>query len=384
MLRVRPNGSKVWIFNYYHPYTKKRKNLTLGIYPDLSLAKAREKREQCRRLLADGIDPLEYREQEQLAKATSANNTFEKVSLEWMKIHSTKVSKGTIDKIQRSFENDVFPRIGKYPIEAITAPKAIEVLNAIIGRNSHEIARKVSRRMNNVMTFAVNAGLIHHNPLVGIKELIPATKVINQPTLLPSELPELMKALKFSNAKITTRCLIEFQLHTMVRPGEAAEAKWEEIDFENALWEIPADRMKMEKPHVVPLSNQVLEILTAMKPISSHRQFIFPSNYNPKKPVNRETANKALRNMGFAGRLVAHGLRALASTTLNEQGFDPDVIEAALAHKDGNDIRAAYNRASYLERRRVMMAWWSEHIANAANGEVDKSNTKQALRLVNN
>lgn len=215
------------------------------------------------------------------------------------------------------------------------------MLQAIIGRDSHEIARKVARRMNNVMTFAVNTGLVHHNPFDGIKETIPANKAVNYPTLQPDELPELMKAINFANITFATRCLIEWQLHTMVRPGEAAQALWSDIDFDRQLWVIPAERMKMAKEHHVPLSDQAIAILELMKPISAHREHIFPSQQHPKQSANSETANMALKRMGFKGRLVAHGMRALASTTLNEQGFDREVIEAALAHSDKDQVRAA-------------------------------------------
>ncbi|WP_281716441.1 integrase domain-containing protein [Alteromonas sp. CyTr2] len=366
-LRIKPNGSKLWIFNYYKPHTSKRSNIGIGNYPDVSLSEAREQREQFRKLLAKDIDPKENKDSEKQKAVLSAEQTFENVSKQWFEVHASKVSEGTLKNIKRSFTNDVFPLVGKVPIEQLTAPKAIEVINAIVGRNSHEIARKVARRMNSVMTYAVNAGIIHHNPLIGIKELIPSTKVKHQPTISPDELPELMKALKYSSAKITTRCLIEFQLHTMVRPGEAAEARWSEIDFSQSIWAIPAERMKMDRPHLVPLTNQVLELLELMKPISFHREFIFPSHIDPKKPANKQSANKALRDMGFRGRLVAHGMRALASTTLNEQGFEHDVIEAALAHKDENEVRAAYNRAQYLDRRRSMMEWWSNKIEGNRN-----------------
>lgn len=366
-LRIKPNGSKLWIFNYYKPHTSKRSNIGIGNYPDVSLSEARDQREQFRKLLAKDIDPKENKDSEKQKAVLSAEQTFENVSKQWFEVHASKVSEGTLKNIKRSFTNDVFPLVGKVPIEQLTAPKAIEVINAIVGRNSHEIARKVARRMNSVMTYAVNAGIIHHNPLIGIKELIPSTKVKHQPTISPDELPELMKALKYSSAKITTRCLIEFQLHTMVRPGEAAEARWSEIDFSQSIWAIPAERMKMDRPHLVPLTNQVLELLELMKPISFHREFIFPSHINPKKPANKQSANKALRDMGFRGRLVAHGMRALASTTLNEQGFEHDVIEAALAHKDENEVRAAYNRAQYLDRRRSMMEWWSNKIEGNRN-----------------
>ncbi|MFY0667309.1 MAG: tyrosine-type recombinase/integrase [Alteromonas stellipolaris] len=364
-LRIKPNGSKLWLFNYTRPFTTRRSNIGIGSYPDVSLSEAREAREAFRKLLAKDIDPKEHKDKERDKATLATESTFKKVAQQWFTIHASKVSEGTLKNIKRSFDNDVFPLVGNVPIAHLTAPKAIEVLNVIIGRNSHEIARKVARRMNSVMTYAVNAGIIHHNPLIGIKELIPSTKVKHQPTISPDELPELMKALRYSQAKIITRCLIEFQLHTMVRPGEAAEAKWSEIDFKENIWTIPADRMKMDRPHLVPLTPQVLELLELIKPLSFHREYIFPSHIDPKKPANKQSANKALRDMGFRGRLVAHGMRALASTTLNEEGFNHDVIEAALAHKDENEVRAAYNRAQYLERRRSMMEWWSIRIVKS-------------------
>lgn len=383
MLRVKPNGSKTWIFNYYKPFTKKRTDISLGQFPSVGLAAARSKHKDFLALLAQNIDPKTYRDELAMQQRDAALNTFEAVAGEWMTIHKTKVKADTADKIWRSLENDVFPRVGRLPIDQITAPKAIEIIKQITKRDSLEMARKVARRMNNVMTFAVNAGLVHANPLVGIKQMIPSSTVRNMPTLAPQELPELMRTLNFANIRFATRCLIEWQLHTMVRPGEAVAAKWNEIDEEQQLWKIPAERMKMGKAHHIPLTKQSLTILSLMKPLSGHRQHIFPSYKNPRTSANKETANMALKRMGFQGRLVAHGLRALASTTLNEQGFDKDVIEAALAHSDKDQIRGAYNRTTYLERRRVMMDWWSQHIEHAAMGNMSLSNAKQALRVVN-
>ena len=367
-LRVKPNGSKLWIFNYTRPHTKKRSNIGFGAYPDITLAEAREERERCRKLLARDKDPKEHKDSEKDRAAQSAAATFESVANKWFVVHSSKVAEGTMKNIKRSFEKDVFPHVGSIPIERITAPKAIEVINSIIERGSHEIARKVARRMNSVMTYAVNAGIVQHNPLIGIKELIPSTKVNHQLSIPPEELPDLMKALRYSSAKITTRCLIEFQLHTMVRPGEAAEARWEDIDFTNAIWAIPAETMKMKRPHLVPLTPQVLELLNLMKPLSFHRDYVFPSHVDPKRPANSQSANKALRDMGFKDRLVAHGMRSIASTAMNEHGFDHDVVEAALAHVDRDKVRSAYNRAQYLQRRREMMEWWSAKIESSCSG----------------
>jgi integrase len=202
------------------------------------------------------------------------------------------------------------------------------------------------------------------------------------PTLKSERLPELMKALTTASIKLTTRCLIEWLLHTMVRPSEAAGARWEEIDTDAAAWTIPAERMKKRRAHAVPLSPQALAILEAIKPLSNNSKYIFSADRDRKKHTNSQTANMALKRMGFGGELVSHGLRALASTTLNEQGFDPDVIESALAHINSDEVRTACNRAEYLERRRVMMGWWSSHIDEAATGNMSMAADKRALKVI--
>ena len=188
------------------------------------------------------------------------------------------------------------------------------------------------------------------------------------PTLLPSELPELMQTLANASIKIVTRFLIEWQLHTMVRPSEVSGAMWSEIDFDNKLWNIPGERMKKKRPHSVPLTPQTLNLLNAIKPISGHREFIFPADRKPTQASCSKTANKALSRMGFKGRLVAHGMRSIASTTLNEQGFDGDVIESALAHQEQNEVRKAYNQAQYLERRKALMNWFDINNYNCIRG----------------
>ena len=244
-------------------------------------------------------------------------------------------------------------------------------------KGSLETTSKLIGYLNEVMNYAVNTGLLHHSSLAGIKAAFETPKLENMLTLKPEELHELMKALSYASIKITTRRHIEWQLHTMLRPSEASET-----DLEAALWTIPAERMKKKRQHVVPLTDQALAILELMKPISAHREFVFPGVRKPNEPSNSQTANKALARMGFKGRLVAHGLRSIASTTLNEQGFDGDVIEAALAHVDKNEVRRAYNRAEYLERRKALMSWWSEHIEIATSGNMVTPARIKKLRLV--
>lgn len=384
MLRVKPTGTKSWLFNYYHPITKKRKNLSLGQYPALSLANARKKRSEAKELLAHNIDPQEHRNDQQVLYRFKASNTFLFIASNWFEIKKTKIAETTSVSLWRSLENHIFPSLGHRPIDKITAPEAIKALEPLAAKGSLELTSKIVGYLNEVMTHAVNTGLLNYNPLAGIRAAFKTPQATNMLTLTPSELPELMRTLASASIKITTRCLIEWQLHTMVRPSEAAGAKWDEIDLDNDLWVIPDERMKMKRQHSVPLTKQTIALLNLMKPISGHREYIFPADRNPSSPSNSQTANMALKRMGFKGRLVAHGMRSIASTTLNEQSFDADVIEAALSHVDSNEIRRAYNRTEYLERRKVIMDWWSEHIEKAAIGNMSLSaNSRKGLSVVN-
>lgn len=375
-LRVKPNGSKIWLLNYRRPFTKVRTCMSFGPYPSLSLADARRKRDQAKALLANNIDPQEHRDEQVLKEATARSNTLAYVATQWLNVKQTQVSAEHATDSWRSLELYVFPALGKVPIDKITAVKAIEALKPVAAKGSLETVKRLCQRLNEVMTFAVNSGLISANPLAGIRYAFQRPAKQHQPTIKPDQLPRLMKALSLASIKITTRCLIEWQLHTMVRPGEAAGARWEEIDQHSRVWTIPAQRMKKNKPHSVPLSTQACELLEVMRPISGHREFVFPSDRNPRSHTNPSTANVALKRMGFSNILVAHGLRALASTTLNEQGFSPDIIEAALAHSGKSEVRNAYNRAQYIERRIPMMTWWSNHIEQAATGNMSLTGTR--------
>ncbi len=380
-LRIKPNGSKYWIFNYSRPYTKKRANMGFGTFPDVSLADARHKREAARKLLAKDIDPKEHRDQQEQKKRHAHNNTLEHLAGQWFEIKKSQITFSYANDIWGSLERHIFPSLGKLALHKLTAPKAIDTLKPVAAKGSLETVKRLCQRLNEIMVWAVNSGLLETNPLAGIGKAFQSPQKRNMPTLRPEQLPDLMRTLTTASIKLTTRCLIEWQLHTMTRPSEAAGARWEELNLDKALWNIPAERMKKSRPHSVPLSPQALALLDVMRPISEHRKYIFPADRNPSRHTNESTANVALKRMGFAGSLVAHGLRALASTTLNEQGFDADVIEAALAHIDKNEVRSAYNRAEYLERRRVMMCWWSEHIEQAATGNMSLTNFSNLVSL---
>ncbi|EOV0096975.1 integrase domain-containing protein [Vibrio parahaemolyticus] len=380
-LRVLPSGSKQWQLNYYRPTNGKRANFNLGRHPQINLAQARKNALLAKELIAQGIDPQEDQKRKQQEYKEVHEHTFVNVAKEWFEIKKDSVTPDYATDIWRSLELHIFPYLAETPVKDITAPLVIELLKPIEAKGSLETVKRLAQRLNEVMNFATNCGLIQANPLSGIRAAFKKPKKENMAALAPAELSELMGAIANASIKRTTRCLIEWQLHTMTRPAEASGARWDEIDWEEKVWIIPAERMKKRREHRIPLTEQTLALLEVMKPISGNRDFVFPSDRDPKKPCNSQTANMALKRMGFAGRLVSHGLRSLASTTLNEQGFEPDLVESALAHVDDNQVRSAYNRTDYLERRKPMMCWWSGHIEEAAKGSLSVTGTKQ-LRVI--
>lgn len=369
-LRITAAGNKSWLFRYKRPHVGKTNYLKIGNYPETSLAVARKSRNEYRELLAKDIDPQKWLDAKSDRRRREISSTLADVAEKWFSVKFAVVSERHAFNIRRSFEQHLFPTLGSWPVNELTAPVVIEELKPLEAAGKSETVTRVCQRLNELITWCVNTGILQHNSLAGIKAAFVSAKPTKMPTIKPEQLPELMKALSYAQIRIMTRCLIEWQLHTMVRPSEAAAAKWCEIDIEQMLWSIPAERMKQKREHHVPLTPQTIALLDFMKPISSRSEYIFPSERYPNQHTHSETANRALQRMGYTGILVSHGLRALASTTLNEQGFDQDVIEAALAHQDKNQVRAAYNRATYLERRRKLMEWWSSHIEEAATGKM--------------
>lgn len=361
-LLVKTSGKKLWRFRYQRPNSASRTNLSLGAYPALTLAAARQIRDQHLSLLVQGIDPQQQQEIVSEQRQIEQDSVFSKVAANWFQLKSKSVTPDYAKDIWRSLDKDVFPAIGEIPVQEIKARTIIEALEPIKARGALETVRRLVQRINEIMIYAVNTGLLDANPASGVGMAFERPKKQNMPTLRPEELPMLMRSLVMSNLSVPTRCLIEWQLLTLVRPSEASGARWSEIDLVTKLWTIPAERMKAKKEHMVPLSSQAIDILGVMKPISFHREYIFPSRNDPKLPMNSQTANAALKRIGYGGKLVAHGLRAIASTAMNEAGFNSDVVEAALAHADKNEVRRAYNRSTYLKLRYELMDWWGTEI----------------------
>lgn len=370
-LRVKPSGSKLWLYNYYRPITRKRANLSLGKYPDLSLAKARAKTLAARELLADGIDPKDNRDNELKAKQAILQHTFEMVANEWLKLKASEVKEGTYKTISNTLINHIYPIIGNLPITSITAPQVITALRPIEAKGNLEVIARVCQYLNQIMRYAVNHGTIHSNPLAGIKEVFMANKATNNPHVKPEQLHELLNAIEKANIKKVTRYLILWQLHTMTRPAETALTKWSEIDFDNNVWVVPAERMKTGVNHQIPLTNETLAILEAIKPISGTSPYVFPADRDQSSHANKSSANMALKRMGYQGKQTAHGLRGLARTTLSDQGFNYEASEACLSHKVGNSVSQSYNHSTYFNQRIKIMEWWSGYISDAENGVND-------------
>lgn len=362
-LKVATSGRKIWHCRYKRPATGKNTFVSLGAYPALSLADARLEHQKFLALLAKGIDPkvLEREAEQQVRIAEEAR--FRVVAEQWHKTKKGKVSDKHYAQIWSSLENNVFPAMGDALVTELKAPDLIVALKPIEKRGALETLRRTVQRVNEVMEHAINLGLIDVNPLYRVNRVFEKPVVENMPSIRPERLPELVARIETTNLSLLTRYLIKWQLLTLVRPGEAAGTMWCEIDADKRLWIIPAERMKKRREHRVPLSDEMLWILEQLKALGQHSPFVFPSRVHRNRPMHSETVNKALRRMGYTGELVSHGFRALGSTAMNEAGFSPDVIEAVLAHVDTNRIRAAYNRATYLEQRAELMAWWSQQVS---------------------
>ncbi|QEH25679.1 tyrosine-type recombinase/integrase [Histophilus somni] len=365
-LLVKSNGSKLWRFNYYD-LLKKRKLISLGSYPETSLLDARTKRDEYRALLAKDIEPQDYIFKQKEQAIFNQCNTLIGVAKDWREMKSSKVEADTMKDQWRLLELHLFPHLGNMPISDITAPFTRMKLQKLADDKKFEMLKKVIRGLNEIMRFAVNAGLIQFNPTANLQELFPSGEVQHRPSIHPDKLPQFLEAVNKANIQLQTRCLLEWQLLTMVRPSEAAGTMWREIDFENKTWLIPKDRMKGKKrSHLVPLSRQAINILNIMRPITGNCDFVFPKNGDLTTNMSSETINKALRKMGYQGILCAHGFRSIASTALNENEFNVEIIEALLSHVKGDKVRTAYDRSTYEKQKRQYIEWWGNFVEKSS------------------
>ena len=369
---VQPNGSKYWRLKYR--FGGKEKLLALGVYPDVTLAQARTRRDDARKLLANEVDPGEIKQTQKKQSKIAIENSFEAIAREWHALNTPRWTANHAYDVLRSMEKEVFPIFGDAPISAIDAPTVLDAIRKVEGRKAFDVAGRVLQRVRVVFAYAIASGRSRHNPAAEITgALAPRPKKKHYPTIAPHELPELLHALadywerdKASPlAKIATRLLSL----TFVRTGELRGAQWGEFDYEKMLWTIPAERMKAREPHTVPLSRQAVEALAELHPLTGHGALLFPSRSGEGKTMSDNTINMAIKRAGYAGRMCGHGFRSVASTYLNELGMiRPDVIEAQLAHADKNAVRAAYNRADYMEYRKAMMQFWADTLDTMQQG----------------
>ncbi|EGM5697857.1 tyrosine-type recombinase/integrase [Salmonella enterica subsp. enterica] len=365
-VEVATNGSRYWRMKYR--VAGKEKRLAFGVYPDVSLADAREKRDAAKKILAAGGDPGETKKSEKLAQKLNAENTFEAVAREW---HQTKADRWSLryrDEIIDTFEKDIFPYIGKRPIADIKPMELLEALRKMEKRGALEKMRKVRQRCGEVFRFAIITGRANYNPAPDLASALATPKKVHFPFLTANELPYFLNDLAGYTGSVITKTATQIIMLTGVRTQELRFARWEDIDFETKLWEIPAEVMKMKRPHIVPLSEQVIALFKQLEPISKHHPLVFIGRNDPRKPISKESINQVIELLGYKGRLTGHGFRHTMSTILHEQGFNSAWIETQLAHVDKNAIRGTYNHAQYLDGRREMMQWYADYIGELGKG----------------
>ncbi len=355
-LLVMPTGSRLWRLKYR--VNGREKLISLGAYPDVTLKRAREKRDAARRLIADGIDPSVQRKAERAALAQS----FEGVAKEWLELQTKSLAPETISILTARLDSGLYPYIGSRPIAAITAQELLGALRRIEARGRHETAHRVRALAGRVFRYAVATGRAQHDVAADLKGALAPVKSKNFASVTdPARVGELMRAIHGYSGHPVTALALKLAPLVFVRPGELRAAEWPEFDLANAEWRIPGERMKMGEPHLVPLSRQALTILRELEPLARGGRYLFPSLRTRDRPMSDNTINAALRRMGYTSEeQTGHGFRSMASTLLNEQGFPPDVIELQLAHTERNKVRAAYNKAQRLPERRKMMQAWAD------------------------
>jgi integrase len=368
---VSKGGSKYWRLKYR--FDSKEKVLALGVYPDVSLEKARKKAIEARGVIDDGIDPNQVKKANKADKEANKANTFEKWAEKWWQNWHKDKSPRHADYVMRRLQADIFPSIGKLPINEIEAHEVVATIKAIAERGALDIAKRSHQMMGQVFRYAIahnKESKATRNPASDIKpsDIIESRHKQNYARVELKELPALLRALDASNSQALTRLAVKLMGLTFVRTTELIEAKWSEIDFDEKQWRIPAERMKMKTPHIVPLSRQALQTLQDLHLISGHYENVFPNQNNPKKTMSNNTILKALEVAGYKSRMTGHGFRGLASTALHEQGFDHQHIELQLAHQERNQVSASYNHALYLKQRAEMMQHWADYLDEVKAG----------------
>lgn len=353
-LQVMPNGGKYWRFDYR--FHGKRRTMALGVYPDVPLTKARARLQEARERIAEGADPA--------AEKRATNMPFETVAREWYERWKTGRNERHTVYVLRRLEADVFPSIGRRPAPSLSASDFRDVVHKIEKRGALDIAKRVLQTCGQIMRHAVVNGLVTHSPVADVKpsDILKPHKKRNYPRVSASDLPDLLRAIDGYVGRDHTRLALQLMALTFVRTSELIGARWSELNLGESRWDIPAERMKMKTPHIVPLSIQAKAVIGQLREVSFDRELVFPGDVNPTRPMSNNTLLFALYRMGYRSRMTGHGFRGVASTILHEQGWPHEHIELQLAHQKRNAVSAAYNHALYLEPRAKMMQAWADHL----------------------
>jgi integrase len=364
-LFVTPSGGKLWRWKYR--FGGKEKLMGLGRYPDVSLAQARERHSMARKVHAQGVDPMAQRKAEKTAEKTAKENSFNSISKLWHDHWREGKSLRHVGYVRRRLDADILPCFGARPIEDIEAPELVAMVMAIEARGAHDIAKRALETTGQIFRYAIAHGYARRNPASEIKprDLLKPTQTVNYARVNARELPTLLKRIEVYRGKPTTRLGMKLMALTFLRTTELIGARWSEFDFENARWDVPKERMKRKRPHIVPLSKQALEVLGLLKELNGDRELVFPGERDPKKTLSNNTFLKALERMGYKGEMTGHGFRGVASTILHEQGYQHEHIELQLAHIQKNATSAAYDHALYLGPRTKMMQDWANYLEHA-------------------
>ncbi|WP_323664808.1 tyrosine-type recombinase/integrase [Pectobacterium carotovorum] len=365
-LLVKTNGSRYWRLKYR--IDGKEKLLALGVYPDVSLADARAKRDEARKGIAGGIDPLEVKKEQKIEREAQVKNTFQEIALEWHSMKVKKWSAGYASDILEAFNKDVFPFIGQRPIADIKPLELLNVLKKMEDRGATEKAKKVRQRCGEVFRYAIVTGRAEYNPAPDLTSAMQGHESTHYPFLTIEELPAFFKALAGYSGSELVVLAARLMIITGVRTGELRGALWSEIDTDKALWEISAERMKMRRPHIIPLSTQALAIIEQIRAITGNFPLLFPGRNDPSKTMSEASINQVFKRIGYTGRVTGHGFRHTMSTVLHEQGYNTAWIETQLAHVDKNAIRGTYNHAQYFDGRREMLQWYADYMVSLEKG----------------
>ena len=367
-LWVKPTGGKLWRWSYR--FEGKEKLMSLGKYPDVPLALARERHAEARKLLATGVDPMAQRKAAKTAEKTAVENSFQSITTRWLEHWQEGKSPRHVDYVKRRMETDILPCLGARPIAEIEAPELVAMANAIQERGARDIAKRALETVGQVFRYGIAHGYSKRNPAAEIRpsDILKSTRKVNYARVDARELPALLRNIEVYQGTHVTRLAMKLMALTFVRTSELIGAKWAEFDLEAGRWNIPAERMKMRTPHIVPLPRQAVEVLGTLGTLTGASEWLFPGDRNASKPMSNNTILKALERMGYKGRMTGHGFRGLASTILHEQGYNHDHIELQLAHAPRNAVSAAYNHALYLEPRAKMMQEWADFLEQTQRG----------------